>query len=371
MNESNKTKSILIVVGTFLSLLLIVVGIIAAVIGIRQATCTHVWDDGTVKTAATCTEEGELVFKCELCDKKQSKAIEKISHTWLYVEAKAATCTEDGHNAYTACEVCETYKEGFEFKADLAKGHTEEDDEAVAATCTETGLTAGKHCSTCGEVIVKQSFLPALNHTIVQVEAKVATCMEDGNTAGQKCSTCGTVYVGCEVLPSFGGHVNENGDELCDTCGVSVVRRITSATEFEMGKWYRFYIDTTNPNSEAYITFNLIRGDGGFDGWYKEVGTDLSVDLPQITIGISSGVTGGYIYWGEDGSERLQVDATIVAGENYIDIYFQEGSFHATSDGVNPEIYFELTSSTEVLEVFSSNGGYVAVLDETIMGYEL
>lgn len=201
MNESNKTKSILIIIGTFLSLLLIVAGIFAAVVGIKQVSCKHVWDDGTVKTEATCTEEGELVFKCELCDKKQSKSIEKTSHTWLYVDAKSATCTEDGHNAYTVCEVCETYKEGYEFKADLAKGHTEEDDAAVAATCTETGLTAGKHCTTCGEVTVPQRVTAALNHTIVQVEAKDATCTETGTTAGQKCSTCGTVYTGCEEIP--------------------------------------------------------------------------------------------------------------------------------------------------------------------------
>ena len=367
--ESNKTKSIIIIIGTFLSLLLIVAGIFAAVVGIKQTSCTHVWDDGTVKKEATCTEEGEIIFKCELCDKKQSKAIEKISHTWKYVEAKAATCTEDGHNAYTVCEVCETYKEGYEFKAELAKGHAEEDDEAVAATCTETGLTAGKHCTTCGEVTVPQRVTAALNHTIVQVEAKDATCTETGTTAGQKCSTCGTVYTGCVESPAL-GHVNENGDELCDRCGVSAVRRITNASDVVVGKWYRFYIDPSNPNSEAYVTFDLKR-DGGFDGWYKEVGAEQSVDLPQVTIGISASVTGGFIYWGEDGSERLQVDATIVAGENYLDIYFEEGSFHGASDGVTPTIYFELYRTTKALAVFSANGGYVAVLDETILGYEL
>ena len=370
MNEGNKTKSILIIIGTFLSLLLIVAGIFAAVVGIKQTSCTHVWDDGTVKKEATCTEEGEIVFKCELCDKKQSKTIEKISHTWKYVEAKAATCTEDGHYAYTVCEVCNTYKEGYEFKADLAFGHREEQLEGYAATCTEPGLTAGEQCTRCKEILVPQRTIPALNHTIVQVEAKDATCTEDGNTAGQKCSTCGTVYVGCEILPSFGGHVNENGDELCDRCGVSAVRRITSADEVTVGKWYRFYIDPSNPNSEAYVTFDLKR-DGGFDGWYKEVGAEQSVDLPQVTIGISASVTGGFIYWGEDGSERLQVDATIVAGENYLDIYFEEGSFHGASDGVTPTIYFELYRTTKALAVFSANGGYVAVLDETILGYEL
>ena len=61
MAESNKTKSLFIVISSLLSLLLIVAGIFAAVIGIKQVTCTHVWDDGTVKTEATCAEEGELV----------------------------------------------------------------------------------------------------------------------------------------------------------------------------------------------------------------------------------------------------------------------------------------------------------------------
>ena len=370
MEGSNKTKSIFIVIGSFLSLFLVAIGVVAAVIAIRQSTCQHVWDDGTIKTEATCSEEGELVYQCTICDKKQSESIVTISHTWISVGSKVATCTEDGHNAYVVCEICQAYKEGYEYKVDLALGHREEQLEAKAATCTEPGLTAGEQCTRCKEILVPQRTIPALNHRIVQVEAKAATCTEDGNTAGQKCSTCGTVYVGCEILPSFGGHVNENGDELCDRCGVSAVRRITNASDVVVGKWYRFYIDPSNANSEAYITFDLKR-DGGFDGWFQDVGSDVIVDLPQITIGISAGVTGGYIYWGEDGSTRLHIDATIVAGENYLDIYFNEGRYHATSDGVNPQIYFELQKDTKALAVFSANGGYVAVLDETILGYEL
>ena len=39
--------------------------------------------------------------------------------------------------------------------------HTVVVDAAVPATCTQTGLTEGKHCSDCGEVLVKQTEIPA------------------------------------------------------------------------------------------------------------------------------------------------------------------------------------------------------------------
>ena len=263
------------------------------------------------------------------------------------------------------CEVCQEYKEGYEFKVDLAKGHTEVDDMGVSATCTGNGLTAGKHCTTCGEVTVKQREIPASGHKIVQVEAKEASCTQAGNTSVQKCSMCGVIYVG-EEIPAL-GHLNEDGDISCDRCGVSAEQYLTDPSEFKVGKWYRFYVDLNDPTSEAYIKINL-QYDGSFDGWYKELGDEHGTDMPFVQIGVSSENQGGYIYWGE---KRLTADFEIIAGDGYVDIYLAEGNFGRTADSNSPEIYFEINTYTEVLEVFSTNGGYVAVLDEEIMGYEM
>lgn len=52
-------------------------------------------------------------------------------------------------------------------------------------------------------------------------EAKEATCTEDGITAGSKCSDCGAIIEKRTVIPAT-GHKNENSDDKCDTCGISL-----------------------------------------------------------------------------------------------------------------------------------------------------
>ena len=50
-------------------------------------------------------------------------------------------------------------------------------DEAVAATCTRDGVTEGSHCSKCGEVLEKQTVIPAMGHQY----------------AGGTCERCGDI----------------------------------------------------------------------------------------------------------------------------------------------------------------------------------
>jgi len=72
--------------------------------------CDHEYDDGKVTKEATCAEEGEITYTCELCDNTKVKSIDKIEHTYDSGKiAKEATCTEEGEKIYT-CEVCEETK---------------------------------------------------------------------------------------------------------------------------------------------------------------------------------------------------------------------------------------------------------------------
>ena len=59
-------------------------------------------------------------------------------------------------------------------------------DAAVSATCTETGLTEGSHCSACGEILVAQNTIPALEH-----EWKEGVCTR----CGEKLCSKGLEYV--------------------------------------------------------------------------------------------------------------------------------------------------------------------------------
>ena len=139
---------------------------------------------------------------------------------------------------------------------------------------------------------------------------------------------------------------------------------LTSVEDFRLGYWYRFYIDLTNPESEAYIVLNLVTADGGFNGGFKEPGQDFEVDLPKVKIGIStSHLASGYIYWAD--GVRLCVDAEVDGGDDYFDIYLDESVFTGMGDNETiPDIWFELTQETECLEIGAIGGGYVVVLDK-------
>lgn len=347
MGES-KTKSILVVVAGILSMILLVAGIIAAVVCVKQLTCEHVWDDGKVKVEATCTREGAVVYECENCGKTDKESVPKISHLWKEVPMVQGTCTKDGHNAYIVCEVCGTYKDGHEFEPYLALGHVTETLKGKDATCTEPGITTGMKCTRCKEILVEQREIPAKGHKIVQVAAKAATCMNDGNTAGQKCTNCGLVYVGCEVIPSLGGHVDNNSDVKCDVCSIST---------FSAGKWYRFYLDPDDPNAMAYIKLQLHYGES-FDGWFKTAGSNVEVDLPHVIVGVGSNGSGVYF----DG-EWLPFDMEVEVGDGYIDVYFEEGATVSAGGYGKTLIWFTIEAYTVAIDVYSTRGSYVAVLD--------
>ena len=63
---------------------------------------------------------------------------------------------------------------------------------------------------------------------------------------------------------------------------------IDEPSDFQVGKWYRFYLDESKPESEAYLVLNLVTADGGFNGGFTEVGSTMEVDMPKVTIGVSN-----------------------------------------------------------------------------------
>lgn len=80
------------------------------------------------------------------------------------------------------------------------------------ATCTEAGE---KQCfCVCGESIIVG--IDPLGHNIVHHDAKAPTCTESGCDAYDTCSRCDyTTFAEQATL----GHLDENNDGKCDTCG--------------------------------------------------------------------------------------------------------------------------------------------------------
>ena len=111
----------------------------------------HAWDEGAVKTEATCAQAGEVVYTCTLCGETRTESVPRKEHT----PGGGPTCTEP-----QICVFCGTVLSS-------AKGHTVETVAATEATCTERGNTAGTRCSVCGEVLSGLEPIPAKGHTMV------------------------------------------------------------------------------------------------------------------------------------------------------------------------------------------------------------
>ena len=170
---------------------------------------------------ATETADGNIAYyTCDVCgkyfsDKDGKTEIDKEDtvvkyeghvHSLSKVDAKEATCTEQGNIEYYFCEGCGKYFSDAEGKEEIElsstvipAAHTLTETPAKEATCTEDGNTAYYTCSVCKkyfsdaegkkEIELSSTVIPAA-HDLTQTPAKEATCTEDGNTAYYTCSVC-------------------------------------------------------------------------------------------------------------------------------------------------------------------------------------
>jgi len=256
----------------------------------EMAVLVHTHTPGAfeVKTAATCTADGEEVQKCTSCGEVLDvKKIEAAGHKAGEFEVKtAATCETDGVNVQkcTVCgEVLETEtvsKTGHRFGewtvtaepteteagvktrvCDVCKktetetvaalGHTHKPGayETVPATCTADGKSVQK-CLGCGEVL-DEKVIKSEGHKWNSEAAvdKAATCTEDGSRSVH-CSVCGETK-DKEVIPaeghSFGDWkinklptLTDAGTEIraCEKCGTEETRDFPPAkTEVPEEGW--------------------------------------------------------------------------------------------------------------------------------------
>ena len=132
------------------------------------------------------------------------------------VNAKAATCTEDGYTGDVVCKACgKVITKG---EVIPALGHKIKLVGAKAATCTEDGYTGDEVCTVCGEIVKKGEVIPALGHKIKLVGAKEPTCTEDGYTGDEVCTICGEIVKKGEVIKATG---HQYKDGKCTVCGAA------------------------------------------------------------------------------------------------------------------------------------------------------
>ncbi|MDE7087121.1 MAG: DUF285 domain-containing protein, partial [Clostridia bacterium] len=115
---------------------------------------------------ASCTVAGDTTYTASVTFNNNtytdSKVIsgQTLPHTWqLLHESVAPDCENDGAGQFE-CSVCQKQ----ETRAIDKLGHVEVDDAEVLATCTIDGKTAGKHCSRCNKTLAGLTVIPALGH---------------------------------------------------------------------------------------------------------------------------------------------------------------------------------------------------------------
>ena len=173
----------------------------------KDATCT---DKGNT-AYYTCTVCGKYYSDEKGASEidKEDTVIAAKGHTMTFVEAKDATETADGNIAYYTCDVCGKYFSDKDGKTEIDKEdtvvkyeghvHSLSKVDAKEATCTEQGNIEYYFCEGCGkyfsdaegkeEIELSSTVIPAA-HTLTETPAKEATCTEDGNTAYYTCSVC-------------------------------------------------------------------------------------------------------------------------------------------------------------------------------------
>lgn len=154
-------------------------------------TCTECGANGEFSKhtggTATCTAKAV----CETCDQPYG---ELGAHKLTKTDAKAATCTEAGNEAYWTCSGCGKY-----FSDENGTNEIEKD----------------------------SWVLKTLGHDMTKTDAKEATCTEDGNNEYYTCSRCGGVFkdeagtqtttVEAETLKKL-GHDWSNKNGICARC---------------------------------------------------------------------------------------------------------------------------------------------------------
>ena len=346
---------------------------------------THSRENGKVIKAATCTEEGEIVYYCD-CGMSFAESIPAIGHnfengkcthcgesngeevhTHSYEKVtiiRAATCTAAGIKQLS-CSCGESKTETIP-----AFGHNEITIPGREPTEDEEGLTEGVECGNCGEILVEQEIIPALGgsepepdpgegeeceHNYDDGEISIeATCTEDGVMV-YTCLDCGEAVT--EEIPAL-GHSFDEGEYvdgvltyICSVCG-------ETETEENVPDAPQIVVDskTTTAGKQVEVSVSITNNPGF--SWLS-ITPEYSPELELLKVKngtVVSDLTSGLnLTWAPDNDALgdgvlvtlvFQVADSVEAGDYDVDLIFNE-CYNSNEE----DVYFEMV------------GGIVTVLD--------
>ena len=165
----------------------------------------HSFGEGTTIKELTCTQDGEIDYKCSKCGYIKKEITKATGHEWgEWKTTLAQTCTTDGKEERT-CSKCSEKEE----RTLKATGHKSETVGAKAPTCKEDGYTGNEVCKVCHETLNKGTTIPKTDsHEWGKWTIKrESTCTEKGEQS-RKCTVCGEEEI--ESLP-LAKHSWDNG----------------------------------------------------------------------------------------------------------------------------------------------------------------
>lgn len=164
----------------------------------------HDWDEGTVTTPMTCTQNGVIVYQCRDCDAERTDVI-LAKHDWSETITVPATCTTDGYMK-KVCRVCDQ-----EETEVIPAGHTWTDVSVEREPDCENPGSKSCVCSVCGAAETFE--IPKLGHNFVN----------------GVCTRCGIGFIDVVVPsehPIYGMYfevdeiLSDYGPEIIDEYGV-------------------------------------------------------------------------------------------------------------------------------------------------------
>lgn len=131
-------------------------------------------------------------------------------HELAHVDAKDATCEEDGNIEYYYCSTCDKYYSDVKGKKEIENvtvnklGHSLNHNDFKASTTTTNGNLENYQCKNCGkyfsdsnalnELSESEVVIKAHTHSMTKHEAIAATCQNEGSIEYYTCSVCNLNY---------------------------------------------------------------------------------------------------------------------------------------------------------------------------------
>lgn len=170
---------------------------------------------------AGCLSDGsyDLVTYCADCGyviSSEHKVTPALGHDIHQVEAKQASCTENGYQSYEYCSRCDYSTKVIIPTTGHIHTEVKRENELPAGCETSGSYEEVIYCVDCKEELSRETkSIAPLGHDIHQVEAKPVSCTEDGYDAYEYCSRCD--YSTQEIIHATGHlHTSTRNDNVVE-----------------------------------------------------------------------------------------------------------------------------------------------------------